>query len=93
MKTNKLHFPDLIQPKDRNDPLYRLLEEYIIDGDNKSIATRLDVNESMVSDVKRGIKRSRRIWDGLVCVMMRRKKERDRVLAYMQTPLAVNKAA
>jgi hypothetical protein len=42
MKDYKLQYPDLIQPKDKDHILYKLLEEYIIDGDQKSIAIQFD---------------------------------------------------
>jgi hypothetical protein len=81
--TYKLQYPDLLQPRDKNHPLYQLLDEYIITGDQKQIALKLNVSEPLISDVKNGKQRSRNVWDCLMVIMMRRKKERDRVLAYM----------
>lgn len=87
-KEYKLQFPDLIQPKDRTHPLYQLLDQFIIDGDQKEIALKFDISEGVVSNVKCGRERSKRVWDQLIVKMMRRKKEQDRVLAYMTTPIA-----
>jgi hypothetical protein len=88
MKDYKLQYPDLIQPKDKDHILYKLLEEYIIDGDQKSIAIQFDINESVVSDVKHCKSRSRRVFDRLISIMMKRRSEQERIVAHMTTPLS-----
>jgi hypothetical protein len=85
--TYTLLHPDLVQPKDRSDELYRLLDEFIIDGDEKQIALDFGINSSVVSDVKKGRCRSRRVWDQLIDIMLRRSQAKKNLLAYMSFPL------
>lgn len=82
--TYKLQHPDLIQPKDPNHPLYKIVDEFIIDGDQREIAAKLKINDAVVSNVKRGRERSRRVWDQIIVRVMRRKKEQEKVLSYLQ---------
>lgn len=80
----KLSHPNLIQPKDRNHILYKLLDQYIIGGDEKNIASDLKIkNVSAISNVKTGRCRSARVWDALVTRMMKRKEEEERIVSYM----------
>jgi hypothetical protein len=89
MKKQKLNYPDVIQPKDKSHILYSLLDQYLVLGDEKSIAISLQVRENSVSGVKIGRDRSARIWDALVSIMMKRKEEEDRIIKYLTS----NKAA
>lgn len=86
-RTFKLQHPDLIQPKDKNHRLYQLLDEYLIHGDEKQIASKLEIAKAVVSNVKTGKIRSRIVWDQLVSLMMARKKERKAVMQYLESPL------
>ncbi len=80
----KLQHPDLIQPKDKNDRLYQLLDQFLIDGDNKIIVSKLKVSEASVSNVRNGKTASKRIWDQFMVILQRRMKEKEKLIKYAE---------
>jgi hypothetical protein len=71
------------QPKDQTDPIYAIVSKYLQHGDQKIIAIELEVSPGLVSSVKHGRIRSKRIWDRIVEVCMNRKDSEERFLQYM----------
>jgi hypothetical protein len=86
-------FPDLIQPKDPNHVLYKMVDEFLINGDLKLIRIELNVTAQTVSDVKRGAARSKRVWAKIIEVVMKRKEQQDAFMTYMSKPLPQSQAA
>lgn len=84
----KFQYPDLTQPKKKSDPLYDLLDEFLIRGDQKEIAAALNIkSEGVISDVKNGRARNRRVWDQFMIRVKRRQEEREKITQYGQRPM------
>lgn len=77
---------NIIQPRDRKDPLYALVAEYWCDGDAKEIIKKLKIkNIPQVYDVKSGRRRNARIWRVIVENTYRRIEARANMLKYAQS--------
>jgi hypothetical protein len=75
----------MTQPKNPNHPVYKLIDEYLIPGDQKIIAVELGIeNPGIVSRVKTGKARSARIWNKIIERVMQRKKEHDQFMKAMK---------
>ena len=75
-------FTDLAQPRDRNDPVYKVIDEFLERADQKIIAAEIGVSKEAVSDVKCGTTRSKRIWNKIIEKVMARMEQREAFLKY-----------
>ena len=74
----------MIQPRDPNHPIYKLINDVLEDGDQKVIYLELNVSQSIVSRVKCGKSRSKRIWNKILEVVKERKKQQDSFVKVMK---------
>ncbi len=85
MATPQFHPP--IQPDDPTDPLYDLVRKYT-KGMNKQIAGDLKLKGiQAISNVKRGVNKSERIWNKLINVAIKRREQEIEFLKYFNQPL------
>lgn len=71
------------QPKDRNDPLYKMIAEFINYGDVKVWAVELDLKSCTVSNAVNGNIRSKKVWDHIMKAVLKRKEQKQIFLEYM----------
>jgi hypothetical protein len=75
--------PIPVQPKDQEDEVYKLVQNYLQPGDRKAIAEKLNVSISAVGQVCRGKDHSKRIWEAIITQVVKRKDQNDAFLKYM----------
>lgn len=78
----------MTQPRNPNHPIYKLIKETLIAGDQKIIALELEVDPGVVSRVKTGHKRSARVWKKIIEKVMERKKNEDQFMKVMKKEAA-----
>jgi hypothetical protein len=75
--------PIPVQPRDRADVVYRLIDEYLRPGDQKEVAEKLEVTLVAVNRVCQGNARSERIWEAVITKVIKRKEQKQAFLTYM----------
>jgi uncharacterized protein YjcR len=70
------------QPKDRKNPVYSVIKDYIKYGDYVGIAAKLGLSVSTVRNVAAGWAQSEKVWSAVISLALERKQQESAFVAY-----------